>query len=220
MAQYVFSMRKVRKAHGDKVVLDDVTLAFLPGAKIGVVGPNGAGKSSVLRIMAGLDHASNGDAVLSRGYSVGMLEQEPKLDETKDVRGNVEDGVAATRQLLHRYDEISERLGSADGDEMERLLAEMGSLQEKLGHAGAWDLDNQLEMAMDALRLPPGDADAAVLSGGERRRRRAEAEAHPSPSRAGCPSPRRRRGRASPAGCPSPPAAVPSRRRPPNPAAR
>ena len=170
MAQYVFSMRKVRKAHGDKVVLDDVTLAFLPGAKIGVVGPNGAGKSSVLRIMAGLDHASNGDAVLSPGYSVGMLEQEPKLDETKDVRGNVEDGVAATRQLLHRYDEISERLGSADGDEMERLLAEMGSLQEKLDHAGAWDLDNQLEMAMDALRLPPGDADAAVLSGGERRR--------------------------------------------------
>ena len=170
MAQYVFSMRKVRKAHGDKVVLDDVTLAFLPGAKIGVVGPNGAGKSSVLRIMAGLDHASNGDAVLSPGYSVGMLEQEPKLDETKDVRGNVEDGVAATRQLLHRYDEISERLGSADGDEMERLLAEMGSLQEKLDHAGAWDLDNKLEMAMDALRLPPGDADAAVLSGGERRR--------------------------------------------------
>src|SRR5664280_29156 len=170
MAQYVFSMRKVRKAHGDKVVLDDVTLAFLPGAKIGVVGPNGAGKSSVLRIMAGLDHASNGDAVLSPGYSVGMLEQEPKLDETKDVRGNVEDGVAATRRLLHRYDEISERLGSADGDEMERLLAEMGSLQEKLDHAGAWDLDNQLEMAMDALRLPPGDADAAVLSGGERRR--------------------------------------------------
>src|SRR5674536_118880 len=170
MAQYVFSMRKVRKAHGDKVVLDNVTLAFLPGAKIGVVGPNGAGKSSVLRIMAGLDHASNGDAVLSPGYSVGMLEQEPKLDETKDVRGNVEDGVAATRQLLHRYDEISERLGSADGGEMERLLAEMGSLQEKLDHAGAWDLDNQLEMAMDALRLPPGDADAAVLSGGERRR--------------------------------------------------
>ena len=170
MAQYVFSMRKVRKAHGDKVVLDDVTLAFLPGAKIGVVGPNGAGKSSVLRIMAGLDHASNGDAVLSPGYSVGMLEQEPKLDETKDVRGNVEDGVAATRQLLHRYDEISEQLGSADGNEMERLLAEMGSLQEKLDHAGAWDLDNQLEMAMDALRLPPGDADAAVLSGGERRR--------------------------------------------------
>jgi ATP-binding cassette ChvD family protein len=170
MAQYVFSMRKVRKAHGDKVVLDDVTLAFLPGAKIGVVGPNGAGKSSVLRIMAGLDHASNGDAVLSPGYSVGMLEQEPKLDETKDVRGNVEDGVAATRQLLHRYDEISEQLGSADGNEMERLLAEMGSLQEKLDHAGAWELDNQLEMAMDALRLPPGDADVTLLSGGERRR--------------------------------------------------
>src|SRR5664280_1093016 len=170
MAQYVFSMRKVRKAHGDKVVLDDVTLAFLPGAKIGVVGPNGAGKSSVLRIMAGLDHASNGDAVLSPGYSVGMLEQEPKLDETKDVRGNVEDGVAATRQLLHRYDEISERLGSADGDEMERLLAEMGSLQEKLDHAGAWDLDNQLEMAMDALRLPPAERDPPPLAAGERRR--------------------------------------------------
>jgi ATP-binding cassette ChvD family protein len=170
MAQYVYSMRKVRKSHGDKVVLDDVTLAFLPGAKIGVVGPNGAGKSSVLKIMAGLDQPSNGEATLSPGYSVGILEQEPKLDESKDVRGNVEDGVAVTRGMLHRFDEISQQLGSADGDEMSRLLEEMGALQDKLDHANAWELDNQLEMAMDALRLPPGDADVSVLSGGERRR--------------------------------------------------
>ena len=170
MAQYIYAMRKVRKAHGDKVILDDVTLAFLPGAKIGVVGPNGAGKSSVLRIMAGLDQPSNGDAVLSPGYSVGLLEQEPKLDESTDVRGNVELGVAATRDLLRRYDEITAALGEADPDEMTRLLEEMGQLQERLDHLGAWDLDSQLEQAMDALRLPPGEAEVSVLSGGERRR--------------------------------------------------
>ncbi|HVA59111.1 MAG TPA: energy-dependent translational throttle protein EttA [Mycobacteriales bacterium] len=170
MAQYIFSMRRVRKAHGDKVVLDDVTLAFLPGAKIGVVGPNGAGKSSVLRIMAGLDHPSNGDAVLSPGYTVGMLQQEPQLDETLDVRGNVELGVAETRRLLQRFDEVTGALGSADDDEMTRLLEEMGELQERLDHVGAWDLDSQLEQAMDALRLPPGDAVVGLLSGGERRR--------------------------------------------------
>jgi ATP-binding cassette ChvD family protein len=170
MAQYIYSMRRVRKAHGDKVILDDVTLAFLPGAKIGVVGPNGAGKSSVLRIMAGVDQPSNGDALLSPGYTVGLLEQEPKLDESTDVRGNVELGVTATRDLLRRYDEITAGLGDADPDEMARLLEEMGQLQERLDHLGAWDLDSQLEQAMDALRLPPGDADVSVLSGGERRR--------------------------------------------------
>ncbi|MCA1823735.1 MAG: ATP-binding cassette domain-containing protein, partial [Mycobacteriales bacterium] len=170
MPQFIYTMQKVRKAHGDKVILDDVTLAFLPGAKIGVVGPNGAGKSSVLRIMAGLDQPSNGEARLTPGYSVGLLAQEPALDETTDVRGNVEQAVVATRAKLKRYDEISEALGSADADEMERLLEEMGKLQEELDHAGAWDLDAQLDLAMDALRLPPSDADVTVLSGGERRR--------------------------------------------------
>jgi ATP-binding cassette ChvD family protein len=163
-------MRRVRKAHGDKVVLDDVTLAFLPAAKIGVVGPNGAGKSTVLRIMAALDHPSNGDALLSPGYTVGMLEQEPSLDPELDVRGNVELGVAETRALLRRFDEVGEAMATADPDAMERLLEEMGQLQERLDHLGAWDLDSKLEQAMDALQLPPADADVAVLSGGERRR--------------------------------------------------
>ncbi|GAC1326162.1 MAG: energy-dependent translational throttle protein EttA [Mycobacteriales bacterium] len=170
MAQYIYSMQKVRKAHGDKVILDDVTLAFLPGAKIGVVGPNGAGKSSVLKIMAGLDQPSNGDATLSPGYTVGLLAQEPQLDENKDVRGNVEDGVAHTREMLSRYDEIGEKLGFADGEEMTKLLDEMADLQEKIDHANAWELDSQLEMAMDALRCPPSDAAVTELSGGERRR--------------------------------------------------
>ncbi|HVB26436.1 MAG TPA: energy-dependent translational throttle protein EttA [Mycobacteriales bacterium] len=170
MAQFVYTMRSVRKAHGDKVILDNVTLSFLPGAKIGVVGPNGAGKSSVLRIMAGLDVASNGDAFLSPGATVGLLQQEPVLDETADVRGNVELAVAHVRALLHRYDEISQQLGSVDGDAMRRLLEEMGDLQEQLEHTGAWELDSRLDQAMDALRLPPGDADVTVLSGGERRR--------------------------------------------------
>src|SRR3954453_11868856 len=170
MAQFIYVMRNVRKAHGDKVVLDDVTLAFLPGAKIGVVGPNGAGKSSVLRIMAGLDHPSNGEATLLPGYTVGLLAQEPQLDPGKDVRGNVEDGVREIRDALVRYEEIGEKLAVADGDEMQSLLDEMGVLQEKLDHTGAWELDSRLEQAMDALRLPPGDADVTTLSGGERRR--------------------------------------------------
>jgi ATP-binding cassette ChvD family protein len=170
MAQFIYVMRSVRKAHGDKVVLADVTLAFLPGAKIGVVGPNGAGKSSVLRIMAGLDHPSNGEATLMPGYTVGLLAQEPQLDESKDVRGNVEDGVREIRDALHRYEEIGEKLAVAEGDEMQRLLDEMGVLQEKLDHTGAWELDSRLEQAMDALRLPPGEADVTTLSGGERRR--------------------------------------------------
>ncbi|ADP83130.1 energy-dependent translational throttle protein EttA [Pseudofrankia inefficax] len=169
MAQYVFQMRKVRKAHGEKVVLDDVTLAFLPGAKIGVVGPNGAGKSSLLKLMAGLDHPSNGDALLSPGYTVGMLAQEPILDETKDVRGNVEDGVAEIRKVLADYEFINEKMADPDAD-FDTLLADQAALIDKIEAANAWELDSQLDQAMDALRLPPGDADVSKLSGGERRR--------------------------------------------------
>jgi ATP-binding cassette ChvD family protein len=167
MAQYIYQLRKARKAHGDKVILDDVTLAFLPGAKIGVVGPNGAGKSSLLKIMAGLDHPSNGDALLSPGYTVGMLMQEPPLSEDKDVRGNVEEAVAETKALMERFNAIAEEMATNYTD---ALLDEMGKLQEQLDHRNAWDLDSQLEQAMDALRLPPGDADVTLLSGGERRR--------------------------------------------------
>jgi ATP-binding cassette ChvD family protein len=169
MAQYVFQMRKVRKAHGDKVVLDDVTLSFLPGAKIGVVGPNGAGKSSLLKLMAGLDQPSNGDATLSPGFSVGMLAQEPILDETKDVRGNVEDGAQEIRAVLAAYEEINEKMSAPDAD-FDVLLAEQATLIDRIETANAWELDSQLDQAMDALRLPPGDADVSVLSGGERRR--------------------------------------------------
>ncbi|CUU53980.1 energy-dependent translational throttle protein EttA [Frankia sp. CcI49] len=169
MAQYVFQMRKARKAHGDKVILDDVTLAFLPGAKIGVVGPNGAGKSSLLKIMAGLDHPSNGDAILSPGYTVGMLAQEPVLDESKDVRGNVEDGVREIREVLAAYEAINEKMAAPDAD-FDTLLAEQAVLIDKIEAANAWELDSQIDQAMDALRLPPGDADVAPLSGGERRR--------------------------------------------------
>jgi ATP-binding cassette ChvD family protein len=170
VAQYIFQMQKVRKAHNDKVILDDVTLAFLPGAKIGVVGPNGAGKSSVLRIMAGLDTVSNGEALLTPGHSVGILLQEPELDPSRDVLGNVEEGVAPTRDLLRRFEEIGAQLGEADPDTMEKLLDEYGQVQDAIDAAGAWDLDAQLDMAMDALRLPPGNADVSTLSGGERRR--------------------------------------------------
>jgi ATP-binding cassette ChvD family protein len=169
MAQFIYTMRRVRKAHGDKVILDDVTLAFLPGAKIGVVGANGAGKSSVLKIMAGLDQPSNGDAVLSPGYTVGILLQEPVLDETKDVRGNVEEAVAETRALLERFDEVSAAMGEPDAD-FDVLLAEQGGLMEKIEHHNAWELDSSIEMAMDALRCPPGEASVSTLSGGERRR--------------------------------------------------
>ena len=169
MAEYVYTLRKARKAHGDKVVLDDVTLSFLPGAKIGVVGPNGAGKSSLLKIMAGLDHTSNGDAILSPGYTVGMLAQEPGLDETKTVLENVEEGVAPTKAKVDRFNEISAELADPDAD-YDALLAEMGTLQEEIDHLNAWDLDSQLEQAMDALNCPPPDADVSVLSGGEKRR--------------------------------------------------
>ena len=169
MAEFIYTMSKARKAHGDKVILDNVTLAFYPGAKIGVVGPNGAGKSSVLKIMAGLDQPSNGDAMLSPGYTVGILLQEPALDETKNVLENVEEGVAETKGMLDRFNEISALMAEPDAD-FDTLLAEMGTLQEQLDHRNAWDLDSQLEQAMDALRCPPPDADVSVLSGGERRR--------------------------------------------------
>jgi len=169
VAEFIYQMHKARKAHGDKVILDDVTLAFLPGAKIGVVGPNGAGKSTVLKIMAGLETASNGEARLSPGYSVGILMQEPELNEAKDVLGNVEEGVGPIKAKLDRFNEISALMGEPDAD-FDTLLKEMGTLQEELDHADAWDLDSQLEQAMDALRCPPGDASVATLSGGERRR--------------------------------------------------
>ena len=162
-------MKKVRKAHGDKVILDDVTLMFLPGAKIGVVGPNGAGKSTVLQMMAGLQQPSNGEAYLSPGFTVGILLQEPPLDESKTVLENVQEGVAETMELLARFNKISEELSDPAAD-YDTLLAEMGKLQEKLDHLNAWDLDSQLEQAMDALRCPPPDADVKVLSGGEKRR--------------------------------------------------
>ena len=167
MPEYIYQMRAVRKAHGDKVILDDVTLAFLPGAKIGVVGPNGAGKSTLLRMMAGIEHPSNGDAQLMPGFSVGILDQEPVLDDSKTVLGNVEDGVADTKALLEQYNEIAEKMAT---DYSDALLEDMGRLQEQLDHRDAWDLDSQLEQAMDALRCPPPDADVSVLSGGERRR--------------------------------------------------
>ncbi|TDC49534.1 energy-dependent translational throttle protein EttA [Jiangella ureilytica] len=167
MAEFIYSMRKARKAHGDKVILDDVTLYFLPGAKIGVVGPNGAGKSSILKIMAGLDQPSNGDAQLAPGATVGYLAQEPALNEDKTVLGNVQEGVAETLDLLNRFNEITEKMAVDYSDE---LLEEMGKLQEQLDHRNAWELDSQVEQAMDALRCPPPDADVKVLSGGERRR--------------------------------------------------
>ncbi len=166
MAEFIYTMRKVRKAHGDKVILDDVTLSFLPGAKIGVVGPNGAGKSSVLKIMAGLDQPNNGDAFLATGATVGILMQEPELDESKTVRENVEEGVAI-KAKLNRYNEVAELMATDYSDE---LMEEMGKLQEELDAADAWDIDSQLEQAMDALRCPPPDEPVTHLSGGEKRR--------------------------------------------------
>ena len=167
MPEFIYQMRAVRKAYGDKVILDNVTLAFLPGAKIGVVGPNGMGKSTLLRMMAGLDQPSNGDARLLPGFTVGMLGQEPVLDESKTVLGNVEEGVADVKALLAEYNQIAEKMATDYSDD---LLAEMGRLQEQLDHRGGWDLDSRVEQAMDALRCPPPDADVRVLSGGERRR--------------------------------------------------
>ncbi|MEV4424150.1 energy-dependent translational throttle protein EttA [Streptomyces sp. R-07] len=167
MAEYIYTMRKTRKAHGDKVILDDVTLSFLPGAKIGVVGPNGAGKSTVLKIMAGLEQPSNGDAFLSPGFTVGMLLQEPPLDESKTVLENVQDGAAEIMGKLQRFNEVAELMAT---DYSDALMDEMGKLQEDLDHANAWDLDAQLEQAMDALGCPPSDWPVTNLSGGEKRR--------------------------------------------------
>src|SRR6202142_1107538 len=152
MPEFIYQMRSVRKAHGDKVILDEVTLAFLPGAKIGVVGPNGTGKSTLLRLMAGLEQPSNGDARLMPGFTVGLLDQEPQLDESKTVLANVEEGVAETKALLDRYNEIAEQMATDYSDE---LLEEMGKLQEQLDHRNAWDLESQLEQPMDGLPCPP-----------------------------------------------------------------
>lgn len=168
MAEYIYSMVRARKAVGEKLILDDVTMAFLPGAKIGMVGPNGAGKSTILKIMAGLDQPSNGEAKLSPGFSVGILMQEPELDESKTVLENIQDGIAI-KAKVDRFNEISGLMSDPDAD-FDTLLAEMGTLQEEIDAADAWDLDSQLEQAMDALRTPPADAAIAPLSGGEKRR--------------------------------------------------
>ncbi len=168
MAEYIYSMVRARKAVGDKLILDDVTMSFLPGAKIGMVGPNGAGKSTILKIMAGLDTPSNGEAKLTPGFTVGILMQEPELDESKTVLENIQDGVAI-KAKLDRFNEISAQMADPDAD-FDSLLAEMGVLQEEIDAADGWDLDSQLEQAMDALRTPPADAAIAPLSGGEKRR--------------------------------------------------
>ena len=169
---YIYSMYRAQKFHGpDKQVLRDISLSFLPGAKIGVLGPNGAGKSTLLRIMAGLDEPSSGDARLAPGATVGLLSQEPELDPGKDVRGNVEDGVAEKRDLLQRFEELSARFAEPmSDDEMTALLEEQGEVQDRIDRTDAWNLDRVLDTAMDALRCPPGDSDVATLSGGERRR--------------------------------------------------
>ncbi|MDV7135386.1 energy-dependent translational throttle protein EttA [Williamsia muralis] len=167
MPEFIYTMKKVRKAHGDKVILDDVTMSFYPGAKIGVVGPNGAGKSSILTIMAGVDQPSNGEAFLDPNATVGILMQEPKLNEEKTVRQNVEEGMGLIKEQLDRFNEIAELMATDYSDE---LMEEMGKLQEALDHGDAWDLDSQLEQAMDALRCPPADEPVTHLSGGERRR--------------------------------------------------
>ncbi|NAZ14821.1 energy-dependent translational throttle protein EttA [Glutamicibacter soli] len=169
MAEFIYTMTKARKAVGDKVILDDVSMSFYPGAKIGVVGPNGAGKSTILKIMAGIDTPSNGEARLSPGYSVGILLQEPPLNEEKTVLGNVQEGVGEIYEKIQRFNEISEEMAQ-DGADFDALLEEMGKLQEAIDAADAWDIDNQLEQAMDALRCPPGDEMVTHLSGGERRR--------------------------------------------------
>src|SRR5437763_1196924 len=172
MPQFIYTMKGLGKIHPpDHVVLKDIWLSFLPGAKIGVLGMNGAGKSTLLRIMAGEDHDFVGEAFPADGISVGFLPQEPRLDPSKTVRGNVEEGVADVRALLTRYDELNARLGEElSPDQMEKVLDEQSRVQDKIDAANAWDLDSRLELAMDALRLPPPDADVATLSGGERRR--------------------------------------------------
>ncbi|MBF0580905.1 MULTISPECIES: energy-dependent translational throttle protein EttA [Corynebacterium] len=167
MGEFIYTMKNVRKAHGDKVILDNVTMSFYPGAKIGVVGPNGAGKSSILKIMAGIDQPSNGESFLDPGATVGILLQEPPLNEEKNVRQNVEEGMGEIFQIRQRYEEIAEEMATNYTDE---LMEEMTTLQEKIDAADAWELDSKIEQAMDALRCPPADADVTKLSGGERRR--------------------------------------------------
>ena len=169
MAEFIYTMTKARKTVGDKVILNDVSRSFFPGAKIGMVGPNGAGKSTILKIMAGLDQPSNGEARLSPEYSVGILLQEPPLNEEKTVLGNVEEGVGEIKAKLDRFNEISALMAEPDAD-FDALMEEMGKLQEAIDAANAWDLDSQLEQAMEALRCPPADAPVTHLSGGERRR--------------------------------------------------
>ncbi|WP_237187845.1 energy-dependent translational throttle protein EttA [Rothia nasimurium] len=169
MAEFIYTMTKARKTVGDKVILNDVSMSFFPGAKIGMVGPNGAGKSTILKIMAGLDTPSNGEARLSDGYTVGILMQEPPLNEEKTVLGNVQEGVGEIYEKIVRYNEISEEMAQPDAD-FDALMEEMGKLQEAIDAANAWDIDSQLEQAMDALRCPPGDSPVTHLSGGERRR--------------------------------------------------
>src|SRR6201993_4948084 len=167
MPEFIYSLRAIRKAHGDTVVLDNVTLCFLPGAKIGVVGPSGTGKPPLLKIMAGMEQVSSGEARLMPGFTGGILPQEPQLNPDKNVLGNVEEGVAGTKKLLDEYNEIAEKMATDYSDE---LMEQMSKLQEQIDHKDAWDLDSQLEQAMDALRCPPPDADVTTLSGGERRR--------------------------------------------------
>jgi len=169
MAEFIYTMTKARKTVGDKVILNDVSMSFFPGAKIGMVGPNGAGKSTILKIMAGLDQPSNGEARLSPEYSVGILLQEPPLNEEKTVLGNVEEGVGEIKAKLDRFNEISALMAEPDAD-FDALMEEMGKLQEAIDAANAWDLDSQLEQAMEALRCPPADMPVTHLSGGERRR--------------------------------------------------
>ena len=169
MAEFIYTMVRARKTVGEKLILDDVTMSFFPGAKIGMVGPNGAGKSTIIKIMAGLDQPSNGEARLSPGYSVGILMQEPELDESKTVLENVQDGVRELSDKLARFNEISLAMADPEAD-FDALMAEMGTLQEEIDAANGWDLDSQLEQAMDALRCPPGDEMISHLSGGEKRR--------------------------------------------------
>jgi len=169
MPEFIYTMHNVRKTLGDKVVLDNVTLSFYPGAKIGVVGPNGTGKSTLLKVMAGIEKPNNGDAMLAKDATVGILLQEPPLTEGKTVLENVEEGVADVKALQARMDELGVAMGEPDAD-FDTLMAEMGEVQTELDRRNAWDIDSQLEQAMDALRCPPPDAMVDLLSGGERRR--------------------------------------------------
>ena len=170
--QYIYTMQHLTKSYpGGRDVLSDINLAFFPGAKIGVLGLNGAGKSTLLRIMAGLDDEFRGEAWPAEGVRIGFLPQEPQLDPDKDVAGNVAEGVAELRDLLQRFEDVNMRFAEElDADEMDAVIAEQAEVQEKIDAADAWDLDRRIEIAMDALRCPPGDADATTISGGERRR--------------------------------------------------